>query len=248
MGRLHVIMRKEDIDPKRVEEKVAVVLDILIATTMITSAFRHGAKQVVPVRTQEEALEAAVHYSAGEVLAAGEYQGRAVEGLLLPNPTELQAHLPGKTFVLSTTNGTVAISKAAGAKALYAASLLNGAAVARRIGNCHPDDTILIICSGSGGSVALEDLYGAGYLISCLLEQAGWELTDSACAALFLYEGKKGQAEEVLRASRVGRALVRGGYEKEVRYAAQCGMYGTVPQLQEGTILMEVGETWPKRT
>jgi 2-phosphosulfolactate phosphatase len=239
VGKLHVIVTKEEIDSEKMAGKAAVVLDVLIATSMITVGLQYGVKEVVPVRNKEEALLKAKDYDENNLLIVGEYQGRAMEGFLMPNPTELKEQVRGKTMILSTTNGTIAISKAAGAKALYVASLLNGEATASAINECHKDETVLIICSGSGGTFSLEDFYGAGCVLYHVVKKNKWHLTDAALAALLFYEGKQSAAFEVLSSSRVGRALCRGGYEPEVRYAAECGTYPLVAMFDGNTIRKE---------
>nr|WP_247739213.1 2-phosphosulfolactate phosphatase [Bacillus sp. 165] len=236
---MHVIVKKEEIDSEKTEGKIAVVLDVLIATSVITVGLQYGAKQVIPVRDKEEAWLKAREYHTDEILIVGEYQGQAIEGFLMPNPTELKEQAAGKTMILSTTNGTVAISKAARAKELYIASLLNGEAVAEAINDHHKEETVLIICSGSDGTFSLEDFYGAGYMLYHIVQQNEWQLTDVALAALSYYEGKRKESTQVLSASRVGRALYREGYEREVKYAAQCGSYSLIAKFDGNAIRME---------
>ncbi|SDH89177.1 2-phosphosulfolactate phosphatase [Alteribacillus bidgolensis] len=52
--RIHVIMKKEDIIPERLEGKQAVVFDVLLATTVITSFFAGGAAALYPVLDAKE--------------------------------------------------------------------------------------------------------------------------------------------------------------------------------------------------
>jgi 2-phosphosulfolactate phosphatase len=243
LGKLHVILKKEEIDSQKAAGKIVVVLDVLMATSMIAVALQYGAGEVIPVRTHEEGKEALEDRK--DVLAVGEYQGRALEGFLLPTPTELKEKVTGKTMVLSTTNGTVAILKSLLAKTLYAASLLNGEAVAKVINKNHMDETVLIVCSGSGGTFSLEDHYGAGYLVHEIKRHSHgeWQLTDAALGAYYFYEGHKERGVEILQSSRVGRALCQGGYKKEVESVSQQGIYSVVPCLNGTSIVMGGEET-----
>ncbi|MDQ0340887.1 2-phosphosulfolactate phosphatase [Caldalkalibacillus uzonensis] len=239
MGKIHLLMRKEELDTEKLEDKVVIVLDILLATTTVVTVLEHGAKEVIPVLDEEEARQKAKVYSAGEHLLAGEYQGKTIDGFLDPGPTFLKEKVKGKTVILSTTNGTVAIRKAAGAEKVYIGAFLNGERVAQKIVSDHHDQTILIVCSGSGGAFNLEDFYGAGYLSHCLVrhQRQPWELTDAAQAALLFYQSRKGQGESVLKCSRVGQILTRHGFGHEVLYAAERDAAQVVPYLtEEGTI------------
>ena len=49
MGKIEVIFKKEDIDPASMKGKIAVVFDVLFATSTITAALADGAKGVFPV-------------------------------------------------------------------------------------------------------------------------------------------------------------------------------------------------------
>ena len=46
--KIHVLTKKEELDTVRLEGKVAVVLDVLFATSTMVTALAHGASAVVP--------------------------------------------------------------------------------------------------------------------------------------------------------------------------------------------------------
>lgn len=244
MGKLHVLMRKEDIDEEQITGKIAVVFDVLLATSTMTSALDDGAKEVIPVLNGDDALYEAKGKEEGSFLLVGEYEGRTIEGFLDPSPLGLQQKVKGKTLILSTTNGTVAVRRASAAKKVYIASLLNGKAVAQMIRESFKNETIVLVCSGSGGSFCLEDFYGAGYFLQCLLDNCDdhWELTDAARAALHFYEGKSDECETMLSESRVGQMLSRFGFCEEMRYVAQRGIVSIVPFLENEKVVIESPE------
>ncbi len=230
--KLHVLLSKEEIDVGKIDSgKVAVVFDILLATTTISALLHYGANEVIPVMDAAEALEIKHRLDETTTILAGELGGRTIEGFSDPLPTHLQHLVKEKTIVLSTTNGTVAVRKVSAAKQVYAASLPNGDAVARKIANDHTDDTVIVVCAGSMGRFSLEDFYGAGYFIHNLLnEKEAWELTDSAKAALFFYQGNEARAEEILTTSATGEMMVRGGLLKDILFSAEKGTIPVVPQ------------------
>lgn len=234
MVKIHLLLKKEEIDAETLvgNQKVAVVLDVLLATSTIVASLSSGAKKIIPVLNQEEAFEKVRHLDKESYCLVGEERGEAIAGFLEPNPLELSKQVNGKTVILSTTNGTVAICKAAQAKKVYIASLLNGRAVSEKIAAMHKTDTIIVICSGSHNKFCIEDFYGAGYFIDELVSIFdGWELTDAAKAALYFYQSKKEQSEEVLASSKVGQMLINLGFQEEIAYISQLGVLPIVPYL-----------------
>ena len=55
--KVHVLGRKEDLDTVRVPGKVAIVLDVLFATSTIVTAVAHGALGVIPARDEAAARD-----------------------------------------------------------------------------------------------------------------------------------------------------------------------------------------------
>ena len=114
--KVHVLTRREELDHVRVPGKVIVVLDILFATTTMVAALAHGAREVVPVLDEAGARAQAKAFPAGAFVLAGELNAEVLPGFAHPAPLSLIEHgVAGKTLVYSTTNGTVAMTQAAGA-------------------------------------------------------------------------------------------------------------------------------------
>lgn len=242
MTKIHLLIRKEDIDEDIVAEgnKIAVVLDVLLATTTITSALNDGASEVIPVLDYREALEIGKEFNPSNCILAGEDKAKPIDGFVYPSPKVIRESIAGKTLILSTTNGTVALRKAASAKEVYVSSLLNNPSVAARVKTTvSEDDTILVICSGNSGELSLEDFYGAGHFISCLLEDE-WdaELTDGARAALLFYKGNS-NAYNVLSSAHVGKMFGRFDLEDELSFACQKGAIPLVPILRGRKVIIE---------
>jgi hypothetical protein len=51
MAKIHVLLKKEELDAQRLPGKTVVVLDILFATSSIVAALAHGAAEVIPRST-----------------------------------------------------------------------------------------------------------------------------------------------------------------------------------------------------
>lgn len=232
MAKIHVLLKKEELDGQRLSGKVVVVLDVLFATSSIVAALAHGASEVVPAPDGEAALRETAGRAAGSYLLSGELNAVTLEGFSHPTPMALLAEdLSGKTLIYSTTNGTVAVAKSRDADHVYAAALLNGEAMVAHIERKFAAGTVLLVCSGSADNFNLEDFYGAGYLVSLFARRPGaHEFTDSAIAARLLHDHC--DAMECLASSRVGRMMLSRGLEHEVRFAAQKSRFPLVVRLE----------------
>lgn len=245
MAKIHLLVKKEDISEEKILEgnKVAVVLDILLATTTIVSALKDGAKEVIPVLNSSEASDLAGNFMPGTCLLAGELDAKPIDGFLYPSPTLIRENVKGKTLILSTTNGTVALRKAASAKKVYVASILNNPAVAETLANVEEEQTVLIICSGNSGELSLEDFYGSGHLIDCLVKTGQHELTDAAKAAMYFYRGQEHAGYEIFVNSYVGRLLEKYDQHPDLKLAVSKGITSIVPIMKNGKVVIETACT-----
>ena len=236
MSKVHVLLKKEELDNERLEGKVVVVLDILFATSSIVTALEHGATRVIPKLDGQQALAEAQRHAPGSYVLSGELNAETLEGFVHPTPLALlEEKVDGRTLIYSTTNGTVALAKSQEAQHIYAAALLNGAAVVEHIVRTHGEQTVLIVCSGSADNFNLEDFYGAGYLVSLFRASgAAMEFSDAALAAEILHQGS--EAENCLRQARVGRVMLARKLDAEVHFAAQKSIYAIVPHLVNGSL------------
>lgn len=237
MPKIHVLLKKEELDRQRLPGKVVIVLDILFATTSIVAALAHGAVEVVPLLDGAAARAAAEKRKPSTYILSGELNAETLPGFCHPTPLALlRENVANRALLYCTTNGTVALHKAREADHVYAAALVNGRATTERIARAHPQDTVLVVCSGSADNFNLEDFYGAGYFVSllCHLAPEHYELTDAAHAACLLYEHN--DAVETLSRARIGRLMRARGLEPEIRFAAQKDSFTVVPKLIDGVL------------
>src|SRR5919109_80872 len=201
MARIHVLLKKEELDAERLPGKVVIVLDVLFATSSIATALAHGAAEVISTIDGTAALSEARLRPPGSYVLAGELNAVTLDGFKPPTPLALlRADLANKTLIFSTTNGTVALNKASEARRVYAAALLNGEAVVQHIESTLGEETVLITCAGSVDRFNLEDFYGAGYLVSLFARNGrAHDFSDAALAAQLLHE--KADAFECLSRS-----------------------------------------------
>jgi 2-phosphosulfolactate phosphatase len=235
--RVHVLTRKEELDGVRVPGKVVVVLDILFATTTMVAALGSGATEILPAADEAHARRIGARQPRGSFVLSGELYAETLPGFAHPAPMALLEHgVAGKAVVYSTTNGTVAMTLAAGAKRVYCGSLLNAEAVVAHIASRHPRDTVLVLCSGSGGNFNLEDFYGAGCLVDRFAGRLGADadLSDAARTALAFFRSSR--APQVLLECRVGRMMASRGLAREVEFACRFDTFPIVPILEDGRV------------
>jgi 2-phosphosulfolactate phosphatase len=238
--KVHVLGRREDLDTVRLPGKIAIVLDVLFATSTIATALAHGALRVLPRVDEAAARAEGACHPEGSCVLAGELLAETLPGFAAPTPLALVAHgVAGRSVVYSTTNGTVALGDASGAEHVYAAALLNGVATVEHVLAAHPDRTLLIVCSGSMGNFNLEDFYGAGYLVELLAQRLGEsvDFSDAARAARALF--RSGASAALLADCRVGRMMIARGLAHEVEYAARLSALDVVAKL-DGSEVVQV--------
>ena len=237
--KVHVLFRKEDLDHERLEGKVAVVLDVLFATSTIVTALAHGAREVIPTLDEAGAKDEAQKHAAGTYVLAGELYAVTLPGFAAPTPLALANEpIAQRKLIYSTTNGTVALRQAASAADVYAAALLNGDAMVKRLVTGHAGQTVVFVCAGSMGSPNLEDIYGAGYLVDLFARMVRADseaFSDAALAARAVFLGEAPEA--ALARSRVGRMMIERGLMHEVQFAAELSRLDVVPRLVDGRLV-----------
>ncbi|HWA39022.1 MAG TPA: 2-phosphosulfolactate phosphatase [Burkholderiales bacterium] len=235
--KVHVLTKREELDTVRVAGKVVVVLDILFATTTMVAALANGAVEIIPVLDEAAARDRARGLAAGSYVLSGELMAETLPGFAHPAPRALLEHgIAGKAVIYSTTNGTVALSHAAGGARVYCGALLNAGHLARHVAATHPGETVLIVCSGSANNFNLEDFVGAGAFVSHFREILGEsaDFSDAARAALAVYQAAK--LPQTLLDCRVGRMMARRNLAHEVEFASRENAYPVVPVLEDGRL------------
>jgi 2-phosphosulfolactate phosphatase len=237
--KIHVLTKKEELDTVRVAGKVVVVLDILFATTTMVAALARGATQVIPVLDEKAARARFMEHPENSCVLSGELNAITLPGFAHPAPLALLEHgVEGKTLIYSTTNGTVAMTRAAGAARVYCGALLNARALVEHVVTFHPRETVLIVCAGSANNFNFEDFCGAGAFVERFAERLGAaDLSDAARAALAVY--RSSSLPQALLDCRVGRMMVKRGLAREVEFACKLDEFPVVPALEAGRLRLQ---------
>jgi len=198
------------------EAPVAVVVDVLRATSTIAQALASGYERVYCCREVDDAL--ALRAELGEGLLGGERKAVRIEGFDIGASPREVLEPQGEVLIYSTTNGTAAVLAAASAcETVVLGSLLNLDAVAEAV-----EDDCVIVCAGFQGTFALDDAYCAGRIVDFL----GGEVTDAAKACGILARSFS-TAHEALLARTYGPP----GLEDDIRFCAQENTTEVVPRF-----------------
>jgi 2-phosphosulfolactate phosphatase len=167
-------------DATRVPQRVALVIDVMRATTTLVSFFERGARKVT---LANDVLSArAARQQQPDSLLLGEVGGLPPTDFAYGNsPVALaKVDLGGHELIFSTTNGTRALVAVAEAVGVIAAHLRNrhgATAMAMELAQAKDAD-ITIVCAGRAGGTqqGLDDLVCAGYLLEQLVAQSGGQV------------------------------------------------------------------------
>ena len=210
----------------------AAVIDVFRATSSMAAAFANKCQEILPVETVAAAVQ--LRELNPSALLAGERHALKIEGFNLGNsPREFTCEaVGGKTVIMTTTNGTVALVKAAKSPVVYTAAFVNANAVERKLRQLGKD--IVLVCAGRERAFSLEDALCAGLLAERLADIA--ELSDAAQFARSAYQQNKAYLLECINQSRHARYLAEVGLGEDVAWCLQHDIFDVVPRYKDGVI------------
>jgi 2-phosphosulfolactate phosphatase len=207
--------------------RAVAVFDVLRATTTMTAALAAGVSEIRLFSSIDEVVTAGREQRAPpRPMLCGERYCLRPEGFDLGNsPCEMVRDWPAcQTLLMCTTNGTKAIIAAREAKLLLAAALVNAKAVARELVSSGLDVTLL--CAGLKGDVAMEDVIGAGAVLSTMGDVI--LVSDRARMAGRLFEQTRDGLRDALAESAGGRNVLASGLGADIDFAASLNRYDVV--------------------
>lgn len=213
--------------------EIAVVIDVLRATSAICAGIEHGVEQIIPVSTVEEAME----YKKKGYTAAAEREGKIVEGFDFGNSpfSYMNPELKGGTVVMTTTNGTKAISMASDMPIVVIGALNNLDALSQWLSEQGKD--IILLASGWKDKFNLEDTICAGAIADKLIESRKFRAEeDSTIAAKFISRSAKENMLSFLKASSHRQRLRKLNLNEDVKFCLTPNNLTAIPILKDGAI------------
>jgi 2-phosphosulfolactate phosphatase len=238
--RVDVLFGGTSIMPADVAGRVVAVIDVLRASTSIAAALMNGARAVVPFESSEEAVTRSKAFEKSDVLLAGERRMKPIPGFDLGNsPSEFtRAVVEGKTVLMTTTNGTPAITNSAGARDVVVASYANFTAVLTMLRTALRGGTdITLVCAGRDRQFGLEDAGCAGRFVYHVSKRlASVSLNDAAQACVLIDRKYGDNIAKLFEASEHGQALQAAGYAADLATCAAIDSFPVVPLYQDRQI------------
>lgn len=240
---LDVVLTPRGVRPEALRGRTVVVVDVLRAGSVVVTALAHGARAVVAAADPGEAARLAAAFDPDVTLVGGERGGKLLPGVRLgTSPADYPPEtVEGRTLVLSTTNGTPALAAARAAEAVAVGTFLNAAAAAdwaaRALAAGQP---VTLLCAGSEGRVAVEDVLCAGLLVSRLVApETAAALGDSVQIAHALWVGSHGRLAEALLWARHTQRLVAAGEGDDVARCMRTDTLPVVPVQRDGRLTLD---------
>jgi len=199
---------------------VAVVVDVMRATSVIAQALASGYRRVLCCREIEEARAFRAELGDAAVVG-GERNAQRIEGFDLGASPLEYLEPRAETAILTTTNGTRTILAAASnSEVVLLGCLLNLDAVVAAAR--EPGEDVTVVCAGFQGTFAIDDAYTAGRIVA-LLEG---ERTDAAVAAAAIASAYPTAWDGVN-----ARTYGPPGLEDDLRWCTQENTLTVVPRL-----------------
>jgi 2-phosphosulfolactate phosphatase len=211
-------------------EAIAVVVDVLRASSAICAAFMNGVERIIPVGTLEEAKAMKAR---GYMVAAerdGIVRDFADFGNSPFNFTPERVH--SRHIVYSTTNGTQAIQLASSSYQVLVGAFLNISALAGYLIKAQRD--VIILCAGWKNKFNLEDSIFAGALSEKLLESEGFTTICDAClAATDLWNISRHNVISYIEKAAQRHRLKKNGLDDVIEYCHTPDLTRIIPVLKE---------------
>jgi 2-phosphosulfolactate phosphatase len=234
-----VVLLPEMLKESELAGKTAVIFDVLRATTTMTAALAAGVAEVRVQPSLEAARKAAGEFG-GKGILCGESRCLKPNGFDLGNSPGAFSEVAhrGRVVFMATTNGTKAILAAAGAAERFVGALVNATAVGEAAMKTGRD--VVLLCAGTDGALAMEDVLGAGAVATAIVKNGGNLGGDAAWMAVTLFQTSADKLEQMLSQTHGGRNVIQAELAQDVTFAARhdvIDVVGRVVQRDGGTVV-----------
>ncbi|BBK75044.1 2-phosphosulfolactate phosphatase family protein [Clostridium butyricum] len=235
--KIDIIISADDIIESKLENKIAVVIDMFRATSVIVTALNNGCEEVIPFLTIEETLESSEELNREEYMLGGERRAVKIDGFDLSNsPLEYTKEVvEDKKVLITTTNGTRTLTKSNSAKRIIIAAMINAKAVADKLLEINED--VVIINAGTNGNFSMDDYICSGYIINEMLKvDNNIELTDISKTANMIYENNSDIISYVKEATHYS-VMKSLELDNDIEYCMKKSIVNNVPEYKDGKIV-----------
>ena len=218
---------------------IVVIIDVLRATSTITTALYNGAKSVIPVASVPRCIELGQELGG---ITAGERDGKVAEGLRYGNsPFEYpRSFIEDRLLVLTTTNGTKLLHMALdnGAEEIITGSFPNLDSVCAHL--LSRNMPVILGCAAWKDRVNMEDTLFAGAVIDRIGAHFSIQC-DSSHFAENLYRQARPDLFAFMKANDASHyhRLMNYGLEKDIRYCLTENVADVLPIFRGDRLVIE---------
>lgn len=212
---------------------LVVLVDVIRATTVFSTALYHGAEQIIAVKAIEQALS----YGKKGFLTAGERNSYKLEGFDLGNsPLEYCSNkIAGKSIAITTTNGTQALGVVPQGTDVVTGAWVNKTALINYLTSCNRD--ILLLCSGWKFANCIEDTLYAGQIAQELLNINFHATSDSVQIAMLTAKAAKNRELEFILDHSPRLKSKYATLKNDLEYSLKTDIAPIVPTLVNGSFI-----------
>lgn len=233
-------LSRSEISKHLLKERLAVIIDVLRASTSIIMALANGCKGITPVAEVEQAKNLAQKYHEGSILLGGERNELPIPGFDLSNsPLDYTGQkVRNKRIIFTSSNGAQLFQYTPYAKETIVAGFVNATAVSEYIINRDYD--VAILCAGKHNRMSLEDVICGGMIIARLSQKKEnfWQLNEGAVAANILYQHYALKINEMLYERPHGKRLIEIGQEKDLLTCGAVDSIQIIPMLKGSELVL----------
>jgi 2-phosphosulfolactate phosphatase len=231
MKKVEICFSPELIHLHSLKSKIVVVVDIFRATSTMVAALANGVSEIRTFADLEECRQ----MSDQGYLIAGERNGLITEGFELGNSpiAYLNDAYAGQKLAMTTTNGTLAISKSSEADEIVIGAFPNLSATVLYLQS--KDQDVLIHCAGWKGMFNLEDSLYAGALAKSL-EATHEAAEDGAIAMKALFEKEGYDLKGFLSQASHAKRLQNHNIESDIDFCLTLDLFPIIGKMENGSL------------
>jgi len=219
--------------------RIAIVIDVLRASTSIITALSNGCKGIVPISEVDEAKKLSQKFPSQSLLLGGERNEMPIPGFDLSNsPLDYTVdRVKSKRIIFTSTNGSRLFNYARQAKICSVGAFINVTPLCNYILKTGLD--LVILCAGNKGCFGMEDVVCGGMIIEKISKESShpFHLNDGAVASRVLYGYYSNNIYDMLFQSLHGKRLIEIGQEKDLEICASIDSITTIPILKEDELI-----------
>ena len=234
---LNIELTAKDTDRAVERGDLIIVIDVLRSGTSVINALANGVKAIIPTKTLKEAYKLKRQHP--YYLLAGERRGNKPKGFNFGNsPLEFTSEkVHGKNVILTTTSGTMALTRSRNAKLVFVGTFLNAGAMAKKAVETAEKKhlNVSFVLAGDKGQFSFEDFICAGAMAE-RFNKGEVYFSDKARAALLAFKQTKNNLCKNIMEAEHAKHLIQLGFRRDIEFACQLDIYKIIPIYRDGKI------------